>query len=172
MHKIMKKHIFGLAIFSFIVLAAAFIYGILVYSDASSVDIAPLIPAKPTNCKFRREINQSEVDSTIVRQAVFSVKTKTLNWEFPASETNKYPTLYLFLKDDKGVRRLDYLRSENCLREKGPASFTKKYSSLSRLSSKTNLYLIPDATGYSYESDRAEEFDAGKAIPVTIDYGK
>lgn len=72
----MKKHVFGLAIFSFIVFTVAFIYGIFTRSMIES-DGIKIISTHP---KFERELNQSKDTSPKVVQAVYSVKTKTLTW--------------------------------------------------------------------------------------------
>ncbi len=69
----MKKHIVGLAIFSFIVSAAAIVYAIFNVPEVIPVSVVPQSDSlsKPTACwNTKRKLNESKIDSPTITQAV------------------------------------------------------------------------------------------------------
>ena len=173
----MKKHIFGLAIFSFIVGAAAIVYAMFNVGKVEEVFVItnnqnyPM----PKSCwKMKHESKKSSIGEPMLKQAVFSVKTKKLAWELAQSRIDNFPILHFFVKDEKGVRLLDSIHTVKYFTDANATKFSNQYLELRKLSPQANLYLIPDTTVYSDEgeTDRHIMFDIGKAIPVTVDYGK
>ena len=161
----MKKHIFVLAIFSFIV-AAAFIYGIYNYPKIETVDVAPTIP---THDKRKREINQSENSSLDFAQAVYSVKTKTLMWQgtLPNEKTTTHFNLWVV----KGVNFIfiGSMAAENMTDGKVYIS-DELNQSLNKIAPSDNLYII--GAGKNGEENDRFMSNARNAVPVTIDHGE
>ena len=171
----MKKHIIGLALFSFIVSAAAVVYAVFNVPEIISVVAPQYIPTERTNCKLKRKVEQLKDNSPLITQAVYSVKTKKLSWKLASLDSPKTTALHWFLKDEKGVQRIDafYVNELSGIEEVN--SYSELGKMLSKLSPKANLYLIADtkrAYVISNELKRPIEFDLNKAIPVTINYGK
>ncbi len=175
----MKKHIIGLTLFSFIVSAAAVVYAffnvpeIIPVSEVVAVSAPQYVPVQRNHCKMRRQLEESEVNSSIITQAVFNMKTKKLSWNLVSADSD-YPTLlHFFVKDEKGLRQIPSLYVEYAEKD-GELNFSESYGNLSRISPRANLYLIADTNSYLYSGDlkRVVEFDSSKAIPVIIDYGK
>ncbi len=161
----MKKHIFGLAIFSFVVFAAAFVYGILTYPLIESDDVSIV----STHGEFKREINQSETISPDVAQAVYSVKTKTLTWRGALPNEKAATHFNLWTRDRVNFTFIGLIPVENMAGGKShiPSELSR---SLSKLAPSDNLYLI----GAGNNGDENEKFmsNVDNAVPVTIDYGE
>ena len=162
----MKKHIFGLAIFSFVVFAAAFIYGVFNYPGIAFVDNAPTIS---TYNKLKREINPSENSSSNVAQAVYTVKTKTLIWQgtLPNEKTTTHFNLWVV----KGVNFIfiGSMAAENMMDGKVYIS-DELNQSLNKIAPSDNLYII--GAGKNGEENDRFMSNAQNAVPVTIDYGE
>ncbi len=173
----MKKHIVGLALFSVIVSTAAVIYALFPVPEIAPVSETVYVPQNSytKSCwKMQKELKKSRIDSPVVAQAVFNMKTKNLIWELSSSKAKDFPILHFFVRDEKGVRLLDSIRTAKYFTDGEATKFSNRYSELNKLSSQANLYLILDTTEYS-EIDETEHhimFDIAKAIPVTIDYGE
>ncbi len=86
----MKKHIFGLAIFALIVVAAAIVYA--VFNVSETIRVAEVIPvsavqqndlmSKPTSCwNMKPKSVKSNVDEPTIKQVVYDVKTKKFSWK-------------------------------------------------------------------------------------------
>lgn len=172
----MKKHIFGLMLFSFIVSTAAIVYGFLniLFPVPNSVSVfePQYAPAERAYYKMREK---SEASSIEIKQAVFNTRTKSLSWELESSRAVEFPVLHLFVKDEKGARLLDSIDTVRYFTDADATKFSNQYLELSNVSSKTNLYLIPDTNASSAENETGRYdvmFDSAKAFPVTIDYGK
>ena len=184
----MKKHIIGLALFSFIVTTAAVIYGFLSFPKIIPVPAPQYSPASaPTSCwKMKRERKELKSNSIEVKQAVFDTETRQFNWELETPNKNEPIELHFFIKDEKGTR---YITSEqvtneqvtNKLSHNGILRFSNSYDWLNKRRSFENLYVIAqfesDATNYNenfqvYGNKFQPKFDAMKATAVTVDYGK
>ena len=184
----MKKHIFGLAIFSIIVSAAAIVYA--VFNVPKIVSIAPThyIVTERTHCKMKRAANRSAVDSPAVTQAVFDLKTKQLSWEFTApssnadseisidfSDASSRIALHFFVKNKNGTRYLNsvltpgFAASENLV-----IKASRSYEWLDNLDSYENLYVTAEYTTWKKFQDKAvqPEFDAEKATSVLLYSGE
>jgi len=170
----MKKHIFGIAIFSFIVFAAAFVYGIFSCSEIADVSVPQYVPAERTNCKFRREISESESFSSNVIQAVYSVKTKKITWQGNLSNKENLTYFHFWVVDGKGISYIGSMPSKNVLRGDKIIDSDEPRLNLDKISASANLYLIPDTFKQTplSEIEYHPKFDKANAIPVTIDYGK
>ena len=140
--KIMKKHIIGLAIFSFIVSAAAIIYAIFnipeiipVY-EVVSVPAPQYIPTERTHCKLRLK---SKINLIEVRQAVFNWRTKQFNWELATPDVNEPIDLLFFSKDEQGARFITAERINNAYSRNGILRFSSSYDWQNKFSSFENL---------------------------------
>lgn len=166
----MKKHIIGLALFSFIVSAAAIIYAVF---NISCISIGT------TRQDILIAEKQSETDMPIVTQAVYSIETKKLSWELNKSVLKRGTVLHWVLIDEKGIEKLhsfyatEYLNGSQGEFNVGSTSVLSEM--MSKISPNANLYLVIDTkseNGVSDEMKRMEAFDINKAVPVTINYGK
>ena len=164
----MKKHIIGLALFSLITGVSAFIFVAF-----SSFDISKVFAPKTKN-QTTEQVADKGIESPIVTQAVFDVKTGNLIWEINPSKINDFPVLNIYIKDERGIRLLDSIHTLNYFTKGQVPKFSKQYFEMNKLFPKANLYLIPDTTLYSDKDENQlhTRFDIDKAIPVTIDYGK
>ena len=170
----MKKHILGLAIFSFIVFAAAFIGGLFAFSKIDEVSMPQNLPIEKTHSDLN-------YDSIEIKQAVFNINTKKLNFEFSAPSRDEAIELQFFSKDDRGTRYIAAEQVQNKLSGKGVLRFVNSYERLNKRSKFENLYVI---ARFDSDSIKASEnvwaggntfepkFDSTKAVPVTIDYGR
>ena len=172
----MKKHIFGVAIFSFIVGTAAILYGFLnVLFPVPDVNYLGFTPeynsAEGTHCKFKSKINRAETDLPIISQAIYSVKTNKLTWK---CTSKKMEAVHIWVTDQNEPRYIRSFFTENCTQGEVAANVSEVLSNPKKLPSQANLYLIPDATASPVldRTQRRMAFDIDNAIPVTIDYGK
>ncbi len=184
----MKKHLFGFALFSLIVGMSAFIYAmfnVVRVEEVSAPNYSLTAPAK--SCwKMKRKFKESKIGSPIVRQAVFNLARKQINLEVllngsENAEVNLPVVFSFFQKDAKGIH---YIGSEhnstisNSLHESDEGLTTRitgSYDWLYNLESYSNLYVVaefaPTRTGFTKRNFQPE-FDAYKAFPVMLDYGK
>ena len=95
----MKKHIFGLALFSFIVSAAAIVYAF--FNVPEIVQVHEVVPTPQYFSVERtftatKEKNQKSMRIQ-VKQAVFDLQTKQFNWELatPDRKWNDCSTFFL-----------------------------------------------------------------------------
>ncbi len=176
----MKKHIFGLAVFSFIVGAAAFVYALFNVSEIvpvyEVVSTPQNVSTEKTYCNKRQKVNSIEV-----RQAVLDINTKEFNWELAAPDRDEMIALHFFSKDERGTRYITTEQVPNRISRNGVLRFTNSYNWLNTRKSFENLYVIAqfdsDSVNYSenfqvYGNKFQPKFDATKAMAVTIDYGK
>jgi len=172
----MKKHIIGLAIFSFIVSTAAIVYGLF--------NIPQIIPVPapqynstnaPTSCwKMKRDRKELRTNLIEVKQSTINLKTEELNWEIVAPEINTPIALYFFSKDINGTH---YLASSPVITEFsriGKLKINKTFKFLYEPKSYENLYVIARFVSDSeiYNQNNPPKFDAAEATAVTVDYGK
>jgi len=166
----MKKHIFGLAVFSFIVGAAAIAFAVFNVPETIRVaEVAPVVVVpqndsshKPTSCwNMRRTSKESNLENLIVRQAVFNLKTKEFSWELAAPKADLPIALHLFVKDEKGTRYVDGFLAVD------------SFEWVDELESYENLYVIAERAPQSkFDKKNHPKFDADKATAVSLDYGE
>ncbi len=177
----MKKHIIGLALFSFIVSVAAIVYAffnvpeIVPVAEVITVSAQQSVPVR-YSCKMKRSNRSVEI-----RQAVLDLQTKQFNWELATPEIDEPIALHFFSNDDKGTRYITSEQINNKFSHNGVLRFSNSYSWLNKRKSYENLYVIAqfdsEATNYSenyqvYGNKFQPKFDAAKATAVTIDYGE
>ena len=173
----MKKHIFGLAIFSFIVGAAAIVYGIFSYSEIPSVSVPQYVLAERMHCKMKRNLNESKIDSPTIYQAVFDVKNKRFSWYLSGSKRNSQTVLHFFISDSKGTQYIDSVPAEG-LNGDGDLNYSPFYRNIDKLDPNVNFYLIAEVDGVTSHGfhenniNHQVKFDAGKATAVTKDFGE
>ena len=162
----MKKHIFGLTIFSLIVGAAAIIYGNF---NCPKIAIADAAPTIPTYDRFKREMNQPENSSSNLAQAVYSVKTKTLMWQGTLPNEKAATHFNLWVLDRVNFTFIGSIGAKNMADGKVYVS-DELNRSLDKIAPSDNLYMI----GASKNGEENHRFmsDARNAVPVTIDHGK
>ncbi len=167
----MKKHIIGLALFSFIVSAAAVVYAFF------NVTEIPLVSAPqnsstdlPFSCwRIKPEQRNFINDAVKVRQAVFESDTQTLKFELDAP-TNDRIGMHFFVKDAAGTRYINSFFTINSKEIRG----TQTYRYLENLESTGNLYVMAESTSWDeHQSGNSHpEFDVKSATPILLDYGK
>lgn len=172
----MKKHIVGLTLFSFIVVAAAIVYSMFSLSQVEEVPAPADYQHYSSKTSCWKMKSKSNVASPFVNQAVFNAKTKRFSWYLSKSETSSSILLHFFVSDAKGIRYIDSVPADG-LKGDGELNYSPFYMELNKLDSQANFYLITEVdTLLPYknfnEYSRAVAFDASKAIAVTINYGK
>lgn len=178
----MKKHIFGFAIFSFIV-GAAIVISSFLFSTVPEMKGFPVITeqtqqSRKTSC-FMRDYRQHENNKVKIQQAVLDLKTKQLKTFIslpPGIEADKYRTvvLHFFVKD---VGQTRYISSEE-IWVKG--SFDAENEALltsldwlDKSASYDNLYVVPEINSrLTNYSKNPPSFDVSKASPVLLSKGK
>lgn len=178
----MKKHIIGLALFSFIVSASAVVYALFNMPEITPVyevvSTPQYVPAERTRCKMKKE---SKVDSIEIKQAVLSLQTKQFTWELETPDIDEAIVLHFFSKDNTGVRYITSETVNNSFAHNGVLRYSSSYNWLNKRQSYENLYVTAqfdsEATNYSenyqvYGNKFQPKFDAAKATAVTVDYGK
>ena len=168
----MKKHIIGLALFSFIVITAAVVYAIFSVPEIIPVSAPKYVPAERTHCNMRRKIKESKFSRVEVTQAIINLQTKEFSWEVAAPETDAPINLHFFTKENGGTRYLTSLPFVT-LSHTGQVKINKAFKFLYDRKSYENLYVIGE---YYYESEIYNEanpprFDINKATAVTFNYG-
>lgn len=162
----MKKHIVGIAIFSFIVFAAAFIGGLFAFSRIDEIFVPQNLPAEQTHCDFGRERFESDFVSSSTAQAVYSVKTKTLTWQGKLPNEKAATQFNLWARDRVNFTFIGSIAVGNMAGGKiyMPDELSK---SLNKIAPSNSLYII------GADKNNGEfEFNIDNAVPVTIDYGK
>lgn len=173
----MKRHILGFAVFSFVVGAAAIIYAMFNVVKVVKIS-APAATERyysGTSCwKMKRGVQESNFDTPMIEQAVFNANTRQFTWRLESPETNLPVALHFFVKDADGTRYIGSERSPDTNLRDETSSFTVSHSWLDNLDADTNLYVIADSVTARrhYGKNFQPEFDASKAIAVTIDYGR
>ena len=183
----MKKHIIGLALFSFIVGAAAIVYGFLNFPRIIPVPAPEYISTtttttSPTSCwRMKRAHKEFRANSIEVRQAVLNLPTKQFNWELATPESSEPIELHFFIKDEKGTRYITTQQVKNKFSNDGVLRFSDSYDWLNKRKSFDNLYVIAqfesEATNYNenyqvYGNKFQPKFDPLKATAVTVDFGE
>ncbi len=174
----MKKHIIGLALFSFIVSAAAIVYALFNVPEIVSISAPQYIPAKKTHCKMRREF---KINSIEIRQAVLNWHTEQFDWELAIPEIDEPIVLHFFSVGHRGTWYIASEKVSNTSHRNGLLQFRSSYDWLDKLQANQSLYVTAqfdsEAVNYSenyqvYDDKFQPKFDTAKAVPVTIDYDK
>lgn len=178
----MKKHIFGLAIFSLIVGATAIVYAAL--GSASCSMSAPVnepvfveVPqySSKTSCwKMKKDAAQTDGVFVKVNQAVINLQSKEFSWELAVSGSDAPIALHFFSKDGGNARYINTETISGKLAQNGLLRFNNTYQWISRRKSFGNLYVIAefDSRAAIFGSSYQPTFDAARAVPVTVDLGE
>jgi hypothetical protein len=173
----MKKHIVGLAVFGFIVGAAAIIYAIFNVQEIIPVAVVTKndSPSKPTACwNTQRKKGASKLDSPIVAQAVYNIDTKTLRWKLDSTGSDGSTVLYLFSSGEHGLEKIDAFYSAGTSSGERRKDYNLIPDTINgKLSYDANLYIMAEAKQkalFSNPIGDTTNFDPARAIPVTIDY--
>ncbi len=172
----MKKHIIGFTLFSIIVGTAAFIYAMFNVVKVEEVFAPAYTPTYQRNScwKMKRDLKET-INSPTITQAIFNLKTKKFSWNLSTVETDSPIVLHFFVNDGKGTRYIGSDPAKNLVSD-GELNFSRSYTKLDKINSRTNLYLIAEMNAtssiYGYHKSRQVEFDASKAVAVTVDYGE
>jgi hypothetical protein len=155
----MKRHIFGLAIFSFIVGAALISYRLFYVPDNP-----------PLSCWIVKSVQQNSNDGVTIKQAIFNVNTEVLTFE-PTANGNLPIELHFFTKNGNDTHYVGSFYSLKSLKTNGVRSCIK---CLENLESYENLYVMAENTSWTeHQNDlRHPKFDVNKATSILLDYGK
>jgi hypothetical protein len=169
----MKKHIFGFALFSFIVGTTGFIYAMLSIVNIEEVKVPSYTQTySPTkSCwKMKRETSRENLGSPLVKQATFNLASKQLRWELNTSQVNTPIALNFFIKGENGTRYVNSTFVPTIAFRDGSVNATSSYEWLNNLDSYENLYVIaePIAHGKRGNKNFSREFDANKATAVLV----
>ena len=178
----MKKHVLGLALFSFIVSASAIVYALFSVPETAPVSevITVSVPRYSVNRSCRMKSKSDNAASIGIRQAVLNLQTKQFNWELATPEIDEPIALHFFSNDDKGARYITTEQINNKFSHNGILKFSDSYGWLNKRKSYENLYVIAqfdsEAVNYSenyqvYGNKFQPKFDAAKATAVTVNYG-
>ena len=172
----MKKHIFGLAVFSLIVGAAAFIYAMFNVVNVEEVFVVTNNQTHPIkSCwKMKQESEKFIVNSVKVNQAILNLQTKEFSWEIATPETDSPISLHFFSKDGGRTRYITTEIVNDRFSRNGLLKFNNTYQWLNKRKSFNNLYVIADSDSLFeiYGEDYKPKFDAIKATAVTINHGE
>lgn len=179
----MRKHIFGIAIFSLIV-GSAVLSSLLFITppDVSSVVIRDGYANKRTSCftKFRTTSDKTapqsyDSSSLKIKQAVLNWGNKGIDWEIYVPESDASVALHLFAKSSQGVRYVGTevvpLRVSSYNRI---IKYNTVYISLNNLGINENLYAVPEFISYddAQAKNFSPKFSENSATPVMIDLAK
>lgn len=173
----MKKHILGLAIFSFIVGTAALVYGLfaaLLPTPRVAPVETPSVTTYPSTKSCWKMKQESKIDSVQVYQAVFNLQSKEFSWELTTTKSNAPIALHFFSKDGAGTRYITTETVNGSLAHNGFLKFNTNYPWMGKDNSFENLYVVPEfvPSGANYSNAVQPRFDAANATAVTLDYGK
>jgi hypothetical protein len=171
-YQIMKKHIFGLAIFSFIVGAAAIVFAFFNVSEIVSVSFPQYALVETTHCKMEREVEELQIGSPLIKQATLNSKSGIFVFEIECVESPKRMSLYFYKKNAGNTPliatgELDLKPSIKC---KNKMSLSKSFNWAKEAHPASNIYVIAQT------SDSSENFSVNfnklLATPVLIDGNK
>jgi hypothetical protein len=169
----MKKHIFGFALFSFIVGTTGFIYAMLNIVNIEEVKVPSYTPSYSStkSCwKMKRNSTQVNLGSPLVKQATFNLASKQLKWELDTSQINAPIALNFFIKNESGTQYVNSTFVPTIAFRDGSVNATSSYEWLNNLDSHENLYVIaePLVHGKRGYKNSLPEFDASKATAVLV----
>ena len=173
----MKKHIFGLGIFSFIVGTAAIIYAAFNAVNVEEVFVITnnqTSPAVKSCWKMKQNWGTSNDTSIKVNQAILNLQTKEFSWEIAAPGTAAPIALHFFSKDSGEMRYVTTETVNGKFSRNGLLRFSNTYQWLNRRKSFGNLYVIADfdLRFETHDEKYQPKFDSANATAVTFDYGE
>lgn len=177
----MRKHIFGFALFSFIITAAICIGIATTYKKIDY--FTKSFPAPPAISQTEAQSGEVDARSPTVSQAVLNMKTKRLDVELFYDGNSKFqksvpPLLKFFRKDANGTKFLGSVKLD--APNFGYREFFKNtpktkqisgvYNLLDNLDAYDNLYVLAilDAATLDGTSPDAPVFDSRRAKAVTL----
>lgn len=180
----MKKHIFGIAIFSLIVGSAVLLSLLFVTPpDLASIVLKDnYVTKKETSCfvikqKPLEKTSRQVYDSSgiKIRQAILNWHNKGIDWEISVPKTDASVALHLFAKGSKGFRHVATevvplkTSSQNLM-----VKYSTMYISLNDFTPDENLYVVPELI--SAEDARMKnfypKFSEESATPVIVNMAK
>lgn len=172
----MKKHVFGLLIFGFIVSAAAIVYTVFNAADVEEVFVVTNSEnnSEVKSCwKMNKEPKKSNTDSVKVNQAVFNLQSKEFSWELATPTINAPIALHFFSKDGKVTQYITTETINGKFAHNGLLRFNNTYQWMIKRKSPDNLYVTADfGSQYGhYGNNFQPEFDAANATAVTFNHG-
>lgn len=180
----MKKHILGLALFSFIVSAAAIVYAFFNASEIVQIyEVVSTPQSVTTERTYCNKGKKPKKNSIEINQAILDLQTKQFSWELATPDVDEPIALYFFSKDANGeTRHIATERINNKFSHNGTLRYSSSYNWLNKRKSYENLYVIarfaPESKTYRngdslmHVESFPPNFDAAKATAVTVDYGK
>lgn len=179
----MRKHIFGFALFSFIVGVAVAVSGWLAFKSVSihTFELRSDAPqTKQWDYCMKDRFKKSAYPNAKIEQAVLDVNTKqlttflSLNPRAETEEVSSAVALHFFVKNGRATR---YLATENIWMNSAFDSEKESVLSslewLDNLESFDNLYVVPELNDnrVSYKKN-PPRFDSANAAPVLLSKGK
>ena len=155
----MKRHVFGLLIFGFIVSAALISYRLFYIPDNLLL-----------SCWTVKSVQQNSNNVIKIKQAVFDIDEEVLTFETIANG-NLPIELHFFTKNENSTR---YVGSFYSLKSLKTNEVRSCFKCLENLESYENLYVMAENTSWAeHQNDpRYPKFDANEATPILLDYGK
>ena len=172
----MKKHVFGLLIFGFIVSAAVVSYAVLNVSDVKEVFVvtnSETYPEVKSCWRMNKQSKDSNNNSVKINQAVFNLQSKEFSWELATPETNAPIALHFFSKDGKETHYITTDSISGSIARNGLLRFNTTYQWMTKCKTLDNLYVTADFNlqyGH-YGNNFQPEFDAANATAVTVNHG-
>jgi len=178
--KIMKKHIIGLALFSFIVSAAAVIFALFSVPEIPLVSVPQYVSTQRTHCKMRRETKditfevistQLDLDSEVLTSEI------RVRWNGNGKPPKKVTaSIHLFTVEDDEEGLFDERQVFiEPFSNKNEATVLIKYKVMYdlRFDRNKNLYaLFEFSQTEKFEGYVEGEEDLSKANPVLFVYGR
>lgn len=174
----MRKHIFGIAIFTLIVGSAVLISSLFVAVPKPNFVVVEdnQINTTKTSCfKMKRKPQVYDSSGIKIKQAVLNWNSKVIDWEIYEPETGASVVLHLFAKGSQGVR---YIATEVMPIGSSAHNRTVKYStvyiSLNHFSLDENLYAVPELISVDDAQTKNffPKFSEDSAAPVMINFAK
>lgn len=155
----MKKHLFGLVVFSFIVGAAIVYRSVFVAAPHLKQNLAQTVTDN---------LNWKVSDKLYVKRADYDVKEDLLRWELSAPKVDSPVVLHFFIKDENGTRHIASGQGVNTCLIEAKLEFTTYFSGLDNLKSYENLYVIAEfgTKAKVYKEGYKPIFDSDKATPI------
>ncbi len=172
----MKKHVFGLLIFGFIVGAAAIVYTVFNVPEVISFSAPAEYSTKmPESCwHLKKESSASNSKGLFIRQAVYNVPTKRFDAELAVSGDASVIALHFFSKSNEGTNYIETVQIGNGV-ENGQIEISSTgFDWLNSRKSSENFFVIAEVSSEQtyIEADNQPTFDFNKAVAITINYGK
>lgn len=172
----MKKHIIGLAVFSFIVSAAAIVYTVF---NVPKITEIPSDYYHDVSIYKTPTTERSKLKPQIIKQAVFDLRLKIVHITLNSNELyendyqNKTVRFDFFTKNAEGVKFIasekeTYIPQSKFYGEEFDKLISLQCNWLRRLNSRDNLYVIAKVSSDTFNSEESPVFDSQSATPVTL----